>query len=269
MNLESIVKDVIYSCEEVGNFIRHEGANFDLGRIEQKTQFNNLVSYVDKEAERRLVSALHHYVPEAGFITEEGTVEQSKSNRYNWIIDPLDGTTNFLHGLPIYSISIALTRETETILGVVYHVVRQEAFNAIENGPAMCNGKTIAVSKTLALQESLLATGFPYHLLAQKEVYLDIIKEFLEKSHGIRRLGSAAIDLAYVACGRLEGFFEYNLNPWDVAAGAFIVQQAGGIVTDFKGTNNFLFGGELCAGNKNMHPEMLALIKKHWYPELN
>jgi len=115
------------------------------------------------------------------------------------------------------------------------------------------------------LSESLLATGFPYYHFEKQNVYLDIIKDFLEKSHGIRRLGSAAIDLAYVACGRLEGFFEYNLNAWDVAAGAFIVQQAGGKVTDFKGGNNFLFGGELCAANGLMHEEMLQMIKSKWY----
>jgi myo-inositol-1(or 4)-monophosphatase len=120
------------------------------------------------------------------------------------------------------------------------------------------------VSTVPTLQESLLATGFPYYHFDKRDVYLDIIKEFLEHTHGIRRLGSAAIDLAYVACGRLEGYFEYNLNAWDVAGGVVIIQQAGGIVTDFSGGNNFLYGGELCAGNQNMHPEMLELVKKKW-----
>jgi myo-inositol-1(or 4)-monophosphatase len=265
MNLESIQQDVMSICEEVGEFIEKEGANFDLSRVEQKTSFNNLVSYVDKEAERKLVTALHKIFPQAGFITEEGTVEQSKQHEYNWIIDPLDGTTNFLHGLPIFSISIGLTRGNDTILGDVYHIIRKECFHAVEGGPAYCNDKIIRVSAVPSLGESLLATGFPYHHSAKKDVYLDIIKEFLEKSHGIRRLGSAAIDLAYVACGRLEGFFEYNLNPWDVAAGTFIVQQAGGKVTDFRGGNNFVFGGELCAGNNFVHSEMLELIQTKWH----
>ncbi len=264
MNLQAIQKDVIEISREVGEFIKAEGASFDRTHIEQKQGFNNLVSYVDKEAERKLVTALRKLVPEAGFITEEGTVEQSKQHEYNWIIDPLDGTTNFLHGLPIYSISIGLTRDTSTILGVVQHVVRNESFHAIEGQPAYCNNDEIHVSSIKTLDESLLATGFPYYHFEMREVYLDIIKDFLEKSHGIRRLGSAAIDLAYVACGRLEGFFEYNLNPWDVAAGAFIVQQAGGTVTDFKGGNKFLFGGELCAANSSVHPEMLKLIKTKW-----
>jgi len=265
MNLESIDKAVVEICAEVGEFIRTEGENFDLSNIEHKTSFNNLVSYVDKEAERKLVSALQKILPAAGFITEEGTVEQSRQKEYNWIIDPLDGTTNFLHGLPIFAISIGLTRNTDTILGSVYHVVRKECFHAIEGGKAYCNDKEIRVSKIPTLAESLLATGFPYYHSEKKETYLEIIKEFLEKTHGIRRLGSAAIDLAYVACGRLEGFFEYNLNAWDVAAGAFIVQQAGGKVTDFKGGKNFLFGGELCAANSSIHAEMLALVNKKWY----
>jgi myo-inositol-1(or 4)-monophosphatase len=264
MDLAGIERNVIELCTEVGDFIEKEGAGFDLSRIEQKNSFNNLVSYVDKEAERRLVYTLHKIFPEAGFITEEGTVEQSKQHKYNWIIDPLDGTTNFLHGLPIYAISIGLTRGTETIFGAVFHVIRKECFHAREGAQAHCNGKVIEVSAVPSLNESLLATGFPYYHSAKQDAYLEIIKGFLQKSHGIRRLGSAAIDLAYVACGRLEGFFEYNLNAWDVAAGTFIVQQAGGYVTDFKGGNNFIFGGELCAANANIHAEMLTLIQSRW-----
>jgi myo-inositol-1(or 4)-monophosphatase len=257
MDLKKIQQEVIKISTEVAGFIQHECENFDLARIEEKGKFNNLVSYVDKEAEIKLVHVLKDLVPEAGFITEEGTVEQSlpagqagKPNEYDWIIDPLDGTTNFLHGLPIYAISIALVKKQQPILGVVYEVTRNECFHAIENSPAYCNDKIIRVSNSNTLSESLLATGFPYYKFEKMDAYLNIIKTYLDKTHGIRRLGSAAIDLAYVACGRLDGFFEYNLNPWDVAAGVFIVQQAGGSVTDFKGGNNFLFGGELCCATK-------------------
>jgi myo-inositol-1(or 4)-monophosphatase len=264
MNLQYIQKGVIDISLKVGEFIRKEGAAFDRTLIEQKTSFNNLVSYVDKEAERQLVMALKELLPEAGFITEEGTVEQSKHQQYNWIIDPLDGTTNFLHGLPIYGISIGLVRNNQVILGVVYHIGNDECFHAIEGGPAYCNDRIIRVSGVSSLNESLLATGFPYHQDDKRDIHLDIIKEFLIQTHGIRRLGSAAIDLAFVACGRLEGFFEFNLNAWDVAAGTLIVQQAGGVVTDFKGGNNFLFGGELCAANAPLHPEMLHVIKSRW-----
>jgi myo-inositol-1(or 4)-monophosphatase len=264
MDLAGIQKNVGLLCEEVGEFIRYEGENFDLARVEQKDTFNNLVSYVDKEAERKLVAALHKILPQAGFITEEETVQQSHQHEYNWIIDPLDGTTNFLHGLPIYAISIGLTRGDTTILGDVYHIVRKECFHAVEGGQAYCNDKVIHVSSATGLGDSLLATGFPYRHSEKKDAYLDIIRDFLEKSHGIRRLGSAAIDLAYVACGRIEGFFEYNLNAWDVVAGAFIVQQAGGHVTDFSGGKNFVFGRELCAGAVGVHSEMLELIRRRW-----
>lgn len=265
MNLEQIEKGVIEICREVGEFISREGAAFDLTRIEQKHVFNNLVSYVDKEAEKSLVKALGKLFPAAGFITEEGTVEQSQQHEYNWIIDPLDGTTNFLHGIPLYAISIGLTRNNKVILGVIYDVCQKECYHAFENSPAYCDDRIIKVSAISSLSESLLATGFPYYHFDRRDVYLDIIKEFLNETHGIRRLGSAAIDLAYLACGRLEGFFEYNLHPWDVAAGAIIVQQAGGKVTDFKGGDDFLFGNQLCAANSLVHAEMLEVIRSRWF----
>ncbi len=265
MDLKSIEKSVIDTCQEVSQFMKKESASFDLARIEQKnSSFNNLVSYVDKEAEKKIVKALKQIVPSAGFITEEGTVEQASNQELNWIIDPLDGTTNFLHGLPLYAISIALVRNSKPIVGVVYNVVPDECFHTIEGGKSYLNEKEIHVSGIQSLNESLLATGFPYYHLDKNEVYLDIIKNFLNTTHGIRRLGSAAIDLAFVACGRLEGFFEYNLNAWDVAAGVFIVENAGGKVTDFQGGSNFIFGGELCASNKTIHNEMLATIKPKW-----
>ncbi|MGC4020857.1 MAG: inositol monophosphatase family protein [Cyclobacteriaceae bacterium] len=262
MNLIEVEKDVISLCEEVANFIREESLHFDRKRIEQKDTFSNLVSYVDKESERKLVTSLKKILPGSGFLAEEGTASKGE-NEYQWIIDPLDGTTNFLHGVPIFAISIALMKNENPVLGVVYEISHSECFHAIE-GKAALNGKEIHVSTIDNLSESLLATGFPYYHTEKKDQYLDIIKTFLEKTHGIRRLGSAAIDLAYVACGRLEGFFEYDLKPWDVAAGTFILQQAGGKVTDFKGGNNYLFGGELCAAG-NIHADMLKIISERWW----
>jgi myo-inositol-1(or 4)-monophosphatase len=262
MNLAGLEKDVIALCEEVGEFMFKESENFDLSKIEQKGSFSNLVSYVDKESEKRLVARLSQLLPGAGFLAEEGT-ETKGTNDYRWIIDPLDGTTNYLHGLPIYAISIGLQKKDKTVMGIVYDVSHKDCYHAIENNPAYCNQKEIRISPINKLEESLLATGFPYYHLDKRENYLEIIKIFLEKTHGIRRLGSAAMDLAYVACGKLEGFFEYNLSPWDVAGGTFIVQQAGGVVTDFSGGENFLHGGELCAGGK-VHAEMLQIIKSKW-----
>ena len=263
MNLSAIEKEVIYLSQEVGEFIRTESENFDRLRVEQKEGFNNLVSYVDKEAERKLVQALKKILPGSGFIAEEGTTEEG-SNEYKWIIDPLDGTTNFTHGLPPFAISIGLAKKDEIVLGVIYEVTRQEAFHSSLGQPAFCNGKEIKVSVIHSLSESLLATGFPYYHFDKREVYLEIIKTFLDRTHGVRRLGSAATDLAYVACGRMEGFFEYNLNAWDVAAGSFIVEQAGGKVTDFTGGRNFIFGGELVAAC-SIHSEMLKVIQDKWF----
>lgn len=264
MNLQQIQQSVIAIATEVAAFIQYECENFDRTKIEEKGSFNNLVSYVDKEAEKKLVQVLNSLLPQAGFVTEEGTVEQSNIHEYNWIIDPLDGTTNFLHALPIYAISIALVKNNKPILGVVYEVTRKECFHAIENGPAYCNDKVIRVSSVKNLNESLLATGFPYYKFEKMDAYLNIIKTYLDNTHGIRRLGSAAIDLAYVACGRLDGFFEYNLNAWDVAAGAFIIQQAGGTVTDFSGGNNYIFGGEICCSTSSIHSSMLSVIQENW-----
>jgi myo-inositol-1(or 4)-monophosphatase len=265
MNLEKIEQGVIEICHEVGEFIRREGDSFDRNRIEQKTVFNNLVSYVDKEAEKALVKTLGALFPAAGFITEEGTVEQSKEHEYNWIIDPLDGTTNFLHGLPLYAISIGLARNGKPILGVIYDICHKQSYHASANSPAYLDNQVIKVSTISTLSGSLLATGFPYYHFDKRDDYLDIIKEFLNETHGIRRLGSAAMDLAYVACGKLEGFFEYNLHPWDIAAGTIIVQQAGGKISDFTGGDDFLFGNQFCASNTLVHDEMLQIIRSRWF----
>jgi len=245
----------------VGEFIRVESQNFSMQDVEHKG-FNDLVSYVDKEAEKRLVAGCHKILGEAGFIVEEGT-SSKQGDRYNWIIDPLDGTTNFTHGLPIYSISLALMRDDEIILGIVYEINKDECFYAIEGESAFLNEKEIHVSPANALKDSLLATGFPYYNFEKMPTYLTILDNFMQKTHGLRRMGSAAVDLAYVACGRFEGFFEYNLNAWDVAAGAFIVQQAGGKVTDFRGGKDYLFGREIIAAGL-VHEEMKQVIKARW-----
>ncbi|MCU0356627.1 MAG: inositol monophosphatase [Cyclobacteriaceae bacterium] len=262
--LASLQNEVVQLCRTVGSFIRQEAHAFDRSRIEFKQSFNNLVSYVDKEAEIRLIRELKKLLPESGFLAEEGTANTSEKHEFEWIIDPLDGTTNFMHGLPIYAISVALARNQKVILGVVYDVTRDECYHALDGQPAFCNDNVIQVSQVSTLNESLFATGFPYYHQDKRDDYLDIIKIFLEQSHGIRRLGSAAIDLAYVACGRMEGFFEYNLNPWDVAAGALIVERAGGKVSDFTGGNNFLYGGQLIAAGA-VHPQMLEIIQRSWF----
>ena len=263
--LEHILQPSIDLIKQVGDFIHQEGLVFDIAKI-QKKGFNDLVSYVDKQAERQLVDGLIQIVPEAGFLAEEGT-SNVQGEEYNWIIDPLDGTTNFTHGLPVYAISVALMRDNEVVLGIVYEINRQECFYAIKGGKAYCNDKEINVSGVSQLEDSLLATGFPYYDFEQMDRYLKILNEFVQSTHGLRRMGSAAVDLVYVACGRFEGFFEYNLNAWDVAAGAFIVQQAGGQITDFSGGDDYIFGREILAGC-TVHAQILKVIKDHWIDDL-
>lgn len=265
MDLKPILKQTLATVKDVGDFIRIEAKKFEASSIEYKGK-NDLVSYVDKEAEKKLVSRLHEILPEAGFITEEGTAEIGRSDAYNWVIDPVDGTTNFVHGLPVFSISVGLMREDQVVLGVIYDPSRDEFFYSCEGTKAYLNGEEIAVSPVTQLSESLLATGFPYSKFIEDQMsaYLNVIDELMKTTHGLRRMGSAAIDLAYVACGRFEGFFEYNLRPWDVAAGAFLIQQAGGSVSTFNGTNDYIFGRELVAGCA-VQPELQQVVKSHWY----
>lgn len=261
MNLEAICKQVTQLTHQVGTFILQEAASFDLSKLEYKGT-NNLVSYVDKEAEKAIIKGLSGILPEAGFIGEEGTSE-FRSETTNWIIDPLDGTTNFIHKLPPFAISIGLLHKGELLVGVVHELNLNECFYTWKGGGAYCNGKPIKVSPVTKVADSLIATGFPYSAVGKLDMYLSILKEFMQKSHGVRRLGSAATDLAYVACGRFEAFYEYNLNAWDVAAGVLLVQEAGGTVTDFTGGNDYIFGGRLVASG-HIGKEMLDIIGLHW-----
>ncbi|GMQ30020.1 inositol monophosphatase family protein [Algoriphagus confluentis] len=249
-------------AKEVGSFIRKERQHFDVEKVEHKG-FNDLVSYVDKEAERMIVERLSSILPEAGFITEEGT-NQTLGEKYNWIIDPLDGTTNFIHGIPVFSVSIALMEEQEVIMGVVYEVNRHECFYALKGSGAFCNDTRIHVSGAYNLSASLISTGFPYYNFELIDRYLNSMKALMQKTHGLRRLGSAAVDLCYVATGRTEGFFEYNLNSYDVAAGVIIVQEAGGKVTDFSGGEDYIFGRNVVASNGAIHAEFLGVLDEFW-----
>ncbi|MFO8066008.1 MAG: inositol monophosphatase family protein [Bacteroidales bacterium] len=258
-NLDDIIKKVIKTAISTGAFLRKEVENIKSSDIELKG-IHNFVTYVDKEAEQKIVSELKSILPQAGFIVEEQT-ETKKADKYNWIVDPLDGTTNFIHQLPCFSISIALMKDDEIILGVVYEINQDECFSAIKDGGAFMNGKKISVSKAKTLNDSLLATGFPYYDYSRIDNYIELFIWFLRNTHGVRRFGSAAVDLAYVACGRFDGFFEYSLNPWDVAAGSLIVKEAGGKVADFKGENDYLFGKEIVAANSNIFEDFIQRVK--------
>ncbi len=262
MNLESLCQQVNTIAIEVGIFIREENRKFTTDAVEVKSK-NSLVSYVDKTAEERLVQRLGALLPEAGFIAEEGT-STKKGDTYQWIIDPLDGTTNFIHSIPVYAVSIALAKDNDIILGVVYEVNRNECFYAWQEGGAWLNETSIHVSSTAEVSNALVATGFPYYDYNRLNEYMELLQHFMHHSRGVRRLGSAAVDLAYVACGRFEGFYEYGLNAWDVAAGAFIVEEAGGVVNDFKGGRNFVFGREIVATGANIHPDFQTLVQKYF-----
>lgn len=263
MNYELLCNKVIAIARLTGNFIRKESLSFDDAKIEYKG-LNDLVSYVDKTAERQLVKNLKKVLPEAGFITEEDETENTYNQPFTWIIDPLDGTTNFIHGIPTFSISIALYEGLEPVLGVVYEINRGEMFYSYKGAPAYLNNKEIRVSQSSNLSQCLLATGFPYYQFDKQPQYIQLFTEMMQKCHGLRRIGSAAVDLAYVACGRFDAYFEYNLNSYDMAAGAFLVKQAGGQLHNFSGGDEYLQTREIVASNGLVTQEILDTIKKHF-----
>ncbi|MCL4161332.1 UNVERIFIED_CONTAM: hypothetical protein GTU68_037519 [Idotea baltica] len=263
-DLAALCDQVQVIAKEVGAFIKKERKTFSNDKIEHK-HFNNLVSYVDKNAEIKIIAALKAINAEIGFIAEENTENQDDSinHEYIWIIDPLDGTTNFMHQLPSYAVSIALARGQEILLGVVYEINADESFAATLGGGAFLNGEKISVSSTEKMSQALLSTGFPYYDFAIIDLYIPLLKYCMRNTRGIRRFGAAAVDLCYVACGRFDGFFEHSLHPWDVAAGALIIQEAGGMVCDFKGGTEYIYGREIAASNDNLKNDFLGLIKKY------
>lgn len=260
--LKKLKVEVENICQKAGKIIT-TGAKQRTFEIDTKT-FNNLVTEIDKNTELFLVEHLGKLLPDSGFIAEEGTGEKSNTG-LNWIIDPLDGTTNFIHQIPAYCISVALANaEDEIVLGVIYDPTHNEMFSAHIGGGAFLNGAKINTSNTPQLIDCLLATGFPYDDFKQEDTYFTILKKLTHHSRGLRRLGSAAIDLAYVACGRFDAFYEYGLNPWDVAAGIIIVKEAGGNCTDFKGGSNMLYGEQILATNPNIYDEIFEHIAPHF-----
>lgn len=259
MNLEHLTAQVAEVTRKAGAFIMTEREQFSQTKVEVKGR-NDFVSYVDKGAERIIVEELKILLPEAGFIAEEGT-EASSDARFRWVIDPLDGTTNFIHGMPFFAVSIALIDGDKPIVGVVYELNRDEMFTAMKDGGAWLNGKHINVSETAEVASSLIGTGFPYYDYSRLAGYMELFRHLMQFSRGIRRPGSAATDLAYVACGRFDAFYEYGLSPWDVAAGILLVAEAGGRVTDFTGGSDALFGKEIVATNAKTHDEWLKLLQ--------
>lgn len=257
MNLTIICNEVEQIARSVGEFLKNEQAKLHKSDIELKGT-RNFVTHIDMEAEKMLVEKLGKLIPDATFLTEEGTVSYAEGE-YTWIIDPLDGTTNYVHGDTPFSVSVALTKNGKIVLGVVYDPVADELYSAIEKGKATLNGNPIKVSSHNTLTNAYIGFGIPYSLDEQGEKILrNAIEQFRKCSFRIK--GSAAIEICYVACGRSDAYFHSGLSPWDVAAGTFILECAGGKNSDFSNGEKYVFNKELVASNGVIHREILEKI---------
>ena len=265
MQLEELTRDVVALVKQADAAVITPLRESKQLRIEDKDNSGrNFVTQADLQTEAFLKYELAKLMPQAGFIAEESDRDGAKSGLH-WIIDPIDGTTNFMHDMPPFCISIALMEDSEILIGVIYEIFSKECFCAWKDGGAWLNERPIRVSSSESLSSSLLCTGFPYdHGQMQKfDRWIDLFGSLLKQTHGVRRLGAAAVDLAYVACGRFDGFYEYNLHSWDVAAGMIIVEEAGGKITDFEGGKDTLFGKTIIASNGNIHAPLQAAIEAY------
>jgi myo-inositol-1(or 4)-monophosphatase len=261
MELKSLSSEVCKLIRSTGEFLRTEVDKLHRSDVQLKG-FNNFVTYVDKQSEEILISGLTKLLPGTGFIAEEDT--SLAVGTTNWIIDPLDGTTNFIHGIPVFSISIGLMDRNEMILGNVLEVNSGECFYTWKGAPSYMNGKEIHVSETRSIDDCLFATGFPYYDFRNLDAYISLFRYFMQRSHGVRRLGSAAADLSWVACGRFDGFYEYGLSPWDVAAGALLVKNAGGRNCDFSFGENYIFGKEIISTNNDIFEAFKKIFREQF-----
>ncbi len=260
--LASWMKQVKVTAAEAADFIRTELYKVKQEQIITK-ELNSLVSYVDKTAEEMIVKRLSEVLPAAGFITEEDTEDQTDSELI-WIIDPLDGTSNFLHKIPHFAVSIALRYQGEMILGVVYDVMRSECFSAIKGQGAYMNGTKIKVSAVPELSEAMMATGFPYASSYDFKPLVDTLQYWFQHARGLRRFGAAALDLCFVAAGRIDAYYESKLHIWDIAAGVLIVEEAGGVVSDYFGGDTHKGGTQIVATNANLHDKVVAVLSQNF-----
>jgi len=256
----------IRAARSAGNIIVRSMEHIDRLRITVKAE-NDFVTEVDRAAEKEIIRTLHKAYPNHGILAEESGL-QTGDDENIWIIDPLDGTTNFLHGFPQFAVSIALQHKGRLEQAVVYDPLRQELFTATRGRGALLNERRIRVSAKRDLEGALLGTGFPFKQQQYLDMYMDTFKALFPMTAGIRRAGSAALDLAYVAAGRLDGFWEIGLQKWDMAAGALLIQEAGGFVSDFGGDNDYMNTGNLVAANPKLIKPLLSNIKPHLLPEL-
>ncbi len=255
-----MIQDVINISKQAGEIIREGfGKKFN---IEYKTNEINLVTEIDKASEKLITDFVKNKYPTHSILAEESGEYKNKYSEYRWVIDPLDGTTNFAHGLPIFSVSIGVQKNGETFAGVVYDVIQDIVYSAEKGNGAYENSKKISVSKKEQLGHSLLVTGFPYNIAERPKNIFELFESFTKTARGVRRLGSAALDLCYVAKGAMDGYWENSLHPWDFCAGKLILEEAGGIVTDFKGNDIDIFSKQILCTNKLIHQQMMDLIGK-------
>ena len=252
----------VRAARAAGDIIARSMDRVDLLTISPKGR-NDFVSDVDHQAERAIVSTLLNAYPGHACLGEEGGPQGNAESDYVWVIDPLDGTTNFLHGFPQFAVSIGLFHKGKIDKGVIYDPVKQELFTGARGGGATLNNRRIRVTNQNGMVGALLGTGIPFKDQSYLEAYLGMLKDLLKDAAGIRRAGSAALDLAYIACGRLDGFWEIGLQKWDMAAGVLLIQEAGGMVSDLEGGDRFFETGGVVAANPKLHQTMVSLIQPH------
>jgi myo-inositol-1(or 4)-monophosphatase len=252
----------VRAAHEAGDIIIRQSNRLHELNITSKAR-NSYVSEVDRKAEEHIIYTINKAYPDHGIFAEESGVQEG--NEFQWIIDPLDGTTNYLHGMPQYAVSIAMKHKDRLELGVIYDPFKQELFTALRGSGAQLNSRRIRVSPVSQLEPSLISTGLPYNedTYPHIDAYLGMLKDVMLKTSGVRRAGSAALDLAYVAAGRFDGFWEIGLNPWDIAAGVLLIREAGGLVGDFRGGEGFMKSGNIVAGNPRIFKALLQVIHPH------
>jgi len=255
----------VKAARRAGGIINRATRNLDIVAVKEKAA-NDFVSEVDHAAEKEIIRMLHEAYPGHAILAEESGA--SGKSEYEWIIDPLDGTTNFLHGFPQYAVAIALRHRGVVTQAVIYDPSRNDLFTASRGHGAYVNDQRMRVSKRDTLKASLLGTGFPFRQLEHLDVYMATLRHMMSNAAGVRRAGSATLDLAYVAAGRLDGFWEFGLSPWDIAAGALMITEAGGMVSDLAGESNYMETGNVVAGNPKVFVELLNAISPHLTPAL-
>jgi myo-inositol-1(or 4)-monophosphatase len=259
--MHPMLNTAVKAARKAGAIINRASLDLDLIRVSAKGR-SDFVTEVDRAAEEAIIKTLKTAYPSHAILAEEsGHSHPDGEHEYLWIIDPLDGTTNFIHGFPQYAVSIALQQNGRITQAVVYDPTRNELFTATRGRGAFLNDHRIRVSKRQQLKDSLIGTGFPFRSLAHLDEYVRMFKRITEETAGIRRPGAAALDLAYVAAGRLDGFWEIGLSPWDMAGGALLIQEAGGMISDFQGESNYLKTGNVVCGTPKIHPQLLGLVR--------